>query len=42
MQIIPDNKREKVTKIGARQTKLSQNSLALAFTECQSFEMYLT
>jgi len=37
------HKSEKVTKIGVRLTKLSpQNNLALAFMECQSFQMYLT
>jgi len=40
--IIPDHKNEKITKIGALPTKLSQNSLALAFMECQSFQMYIT
>ena len=35
VQIIPDYKSEKVTKIGAKLTNLSQNSLDLAFMECQ-------
>ena len=42
MQIIPNHRSEKVTKIDAQLTKLSQNSLALAFMECQSFRMYPT
>jgi len=42
MQFILDHKSEKVTKLGARLTKSSQNSLELAFMECQSFQMYLT
>jgi len=41
VQIIPDHKSEKVTKIGAHLTKLSpqKNSLAVAFMEFQPFEM---
>jgi len=42
VQIIPDHNNEKITKIGAQLTKLSQESLALAFMECQSFQKYLT
>ena len=42
MQFILDHKIEKVTKLGARLTKSSPNSLELAFMECQSFQMYLT
>ena len=42
VQIILDRKSEQAAKIGARLIKLSQNSLALTFMECQSFQMYLT
>jgi len=42
VQVIPDHNSEKITKIGARLTKLSPKSLALAFMECQPFQMYLT
>ena len=39
MQIIRDHNSDKVIKIGAWLTKLSQRSLALAFMEWSSFRM---
>ena len=42
MQIIRDHNSDKVTKIGAWLTKLSQRSLALAFMEWSSFRMNVT
>jgi len=42
VQIIPDHKSEKVTKSGARLTKVSKNSLTLAFMNIIIDVTYLT